>query len=59
MRIPTDLKRALKVFGSREALAHELGVTSQTVWRWEHGQAITEPHLKLLRLVLAQAVRRA
>ena len=57
MRTPTDLKRGLKTFGSREALAARLGVTSQTIWHWEHGGAITEPHRKLLRYVVEEAQR--
>ena len=55
MRTPTDLKRGLKTFGSREALAAKLGVTNSTVWRWEHGQAMPGVALKLLRLLLEQA----
>ena len=58
MRIPSDLKRGLKTFGSREALATELGVSAQTIWRWMHGQVIPEPELRLLRRVVEEAVRR-
>lgn len=58
MSMPTDLKRGLKTFGSREALAAELGVSAQTIWRWMHGQAIPEPEQRLLRRVLEEVVRR-
>ena len=56
-----ELRRAIKLFGSREAVAHEIGVGGQTVYRWQRGQPIPLLKLKLLRLLLeqAQAVPRA
>lgn len=58
MRIPTELKRGLKTFGSREALAAELGVSASTVWRWEHGQAMPELARRFLKQKLEEAVQR-
>ena len=57
MRTPIDLKRGVTTFGSRGARAARLGVTSQTIWHWEHGGAITEPHRRLLRYVVEEAAR--
>ena len=55
----TELKKALKVFGSREALAHELGVTGQTIWRWERGQTIPLPEQRLMRRLLEERKAKA
>ena len=50
----TELTKALKSFGSREVLAHELGVTAPTVWRWQHGQEIPLPALRLMRRLMEE-----
>lgn len=54
--MPTDLKKGLEVYGSRDALALKLGVSPQTVWRWEHSQPIPEPERRLLRRIIEEAV---
>ena len=48
---PRALIRLRKRLGSREALADRIGVSAQTVWRWEHGDRIPEPEQRLLRQV--------
>ncbi len=55
----TELKNALKLFGSREALAHELGVTGQTIWRWERGQTIPLPEQRLMRRLMDERKAKA
>ena len=55
----TELKSALKLFGSREALAHELGVTGQTIWRWERGQTIPLPEQRLMRRLMDEKAAKA
>lgn len=37
---------------SREALADKVGVSSQTVWRWEKGETIPEPAHRLLQQIM-------
>jgi DNA-binding transcriptional regulator YiaG len=39
---------------TQEGLAHELGVTFTTVWRWEHGN---RPIAPMVRLALAEVER--
>ena len=53
MVTPTQLKRFRKKNDMpREALAILVGVSSQTIWRWEAGGAIPEPEQKVLRTVM-------
>lgn len=40
---------------SREALADKVGVSSQTVWRWEKGETIPEPSQRVLRHIIELA----
>ncbi|KKL28142.1 hypothetical protein LCGC14_2378160, partial [marine sediment metagenome] len=37
---------------SREELAVKVGVSAQTIWRWEHGGTIPEPERRLLTQVM-------
>ncbi len=55
----TELKNALKHFDSREALAHELGVSGQTIGRWERGQQIPLPALRLMRRLMDERKAKA
>ena len=54
MVTPTQLKRYRKQAGkTREELAVEIGVSSQTIWRWEHGDVrIPVPEQKLLERII-------
>jgi len=55
----TNLKKALRHFGSREALAHELGVSGQTIWRWERGQQVPAPAQRLMQRLLDERKAKA
>ena len=53
MVTPKQLKRFRKKNDMpREALAILVGVSSQTIWRWEAGGAIPEPEQKVLKQVM-------
>ena len=53
------IQKAVKLFGSREALAHELGVSGQTVWRWERGDQMPLIAQRLLERVLDERKAKA
>ena len=52
------VEQGIKAVGSRAGLAAALGVSSQSIYRWQRGEVIRDPTKKLLRLVLEEAVRR-
>jgi DNA-binding transcriptional regulator YiaG len=53
------LKKAIKLFGSREALAVELGVSAQTIWRWEKDptKPMPIPEQRLLKRIIQEKTR--
>ena len=53
-----DITKFRKKSGmSREALADKVGVTSQTLWRWERGAVIPRPAQQALEHIMAKSPR--
>jgi len=47
-------KWRIKQLLGREEMAVLVGVSAQTIWRWEAGGRIPEPEQRLIRRVMAQ-----
>ena len=53
-----ELTRYRKKHGvSREYIAVEVGVSAQTVWRWEKGERIPGPAAKLLEQIISNGAQ--
>lgn len=56
--IPADLRSAREALGlTQKALAERLGVSENTIWRWETGKHPVE-HSTMLRLALERLADR-
>jgi putative transcriptional regulator len=55
---PDDVKALRQQLGlTQPELAREIGTTTNTIWRWEHGvQAISPPYKRLLKILLDKSL---